>query len=174
MSYGLRKASAVGIAISFAVVAFVGLAYAGGLRGSYGDGPSSAAQYTPPPRVTICHKAGSRYRTITIARSALPAHLRHGDTPGSCSARLNGVVSTAVALRTTAGRRVSTVRRGTYWIVVSDRSRSANFHLTGPRVNRRTSARFRGTLRWRVLLVRGTYRYRADVGAVGGGSFRVR
>jgi hypothetical protein len=77
-------------------------------------------------------------------------------------------------LRTTANRRVSTVRRGTYWIVVSDRSRSANFHLTGPRVNRRTTARFRGTLRWRVLLVRGTYRYRADVGAVGGGSFRVR
>jgi hypothetical protein len=175
MSYGLRKASAAAIAISFAVVAFVGLAYAGGLPGAYGNGPSSAAQYGPPPaRVTICHKAGSRYRTITIARSALAAHLRHGDTTGSCSARLNGLVSTTVALRTTSGRRVSTIRRGTYWIVVSDRSRSANFHLTGPRVNRRTTARFRGTLRWRVLLVRGTYRYRADAGAVGGGTFRVR
>ena len=173
MPHGVKKLSSVALATTFAVAAFVGLAYAGGLPGAYGNGPSSVAQY-PPPRVTVCHKAGSRYRTITIARSALAAHLRHGDTTGSCSARLNGVVSTTVALRNTAGRRVSTLRRGTYWVVVNDRSRSANFHLSGPRVNRRTTARFRGTLRWRVLLVRGTYRYRADVGAVGGGRFRVR
>jgi hypothetical protein len=175
VSSGFRKAPAVALATALAVAAFVGLAYAGGVAGAHTDGPSSAAQYGPPPaRVTVCHRTGSRYRTITIARSALRAHLRHGDTPGSCSARLNGVASTSVSLRTTAGRRVRTLRRGSYWIVVSDRSRSANFHLTGPRVNRRTTARFRGTARWRVLLVRGTYRYRADVGAVGGGTFRVR
>jgi hypothetical protein len=174
MSSGFRKAPAVALASALAVAAFVGLAYAGGVRGASSAGPSSAAQYDPPARVTICHRTGSRYRTITIARSALAAHIRHGDTTGSCSSRLNGVVSTSVALRTTTGRRVSTIRRGTYWIVVSDRSRSANFHLTGPRVNRRTGARFRGTARWRVLLVRGTYRYRADFGAVGGGRFRVR
>src|SRR5688572_15594867 len=110
MSFGLRKASAIGTAVSLGIVAFVGLAYAGGLPEAYSHGPSSAAQYGPPPRVTICHKAGSRYRTITIARSALAAHLRHGDTTGSCSSRLNGVVSTTVALRTTTGRRVSTLR----------------------------------------------------------------
>ena len=175
MPSGFGKAPAVALATALAVAAFVGLAYAGGVSGASSNGPSSAAQYGPPPaRVTICHKAGSRYQTITIARSALRAHLRHGDTPGSCSARLNGVVSTSAALRTTAGRRVRTIRRGAYWIVVSDRSRRANFHLTGRRVDRRTTTRFRGTVRWRVLLVRGTYRYRADVGAVGGGTFRVR
>ena len=173
MSQQARKAGAFALAAALVVAALVGLAYAGGVAGAASAGPASADQY-PPARVTICHRTGSRYRTITVARSALAAHIRHGDTTGSCSSRLNGSVSTSVALRTTAGRRVRTLRRGTFWIVVSDRSRSANFHLTGPRVNRRTSARFRGTLRWRVLLVRGTYRYRADVGAVGGGTFRVR
>lgn len=33
-------------------------------------------------KVTICHKG----KTITISRSALPAHLRHGDTVGACPA----------------------------------------------------------------------------------------
>jgi hypothetical protein len=31
-------------------------------------------------KVTICHKGHS----ITISRKALPAHLAHGDTIGSC------------------------------------------------------------------------------------------
>jgi hypothetical protein len=44
----------------------------------------------PPPddqndRVTICHKPNSRNpHTITISRSALQAHLDHGDTIGPC------------------------------------------------------------------------------------------
>jgi hypothetical protein len=173
MSQQARKAGAFGLATALLVAGLVALAYAGGIARATSAGPAATAQYGPS-RVTICHKAGARYRTITIARSALRAHLRHGDTTGSCSSRLNGTVSTSVALRTTTGRRVSTLRRGTFWVVVSDRSRSANFHLSGPRVNRRTGARFRGTVRWRVLLVRGVYRYRADVGAVGGGRFRVR
>jgi hypothetical protein len=173
MSLQARQAGAFGLATALVAAVLFGLAYAGGVAGATSAGPASADQYGPA-RVTICHKSGSRYRTITVARSALAAHIRHGDTTGSCSSRLNGIVSTGVALRTTTGRRVRTIRRGTFWVVVSDRSRSANFHLTGPRVNRRTTARFRGTVRWRVLLVRGVYRYRADVGAVGGGTFRVR
>jgi hypothetical protein len=45
----------------------------------------------PPPdddggeKVTICHKAGSKNaHTITISKSALQAHLNHGDTLGPC------------------------------------------------------------------------------------------
>jgi hypothetical protein len=37
-------------------------------------------------KVTICHGTGSgKSVTISISRSALPAHLRHGDTIGACS-----------------------------------------------------------------------------------------
>ena len=171
-----KKAGVVGLAVSSAVAAFIGLAYVGGVGGATSSGPASVQQYGGG-RVIVCHRTGSRrnpFRTISISRNALPAHLRHGDTPGPCSTRLNGSVSRSVVLATTAGRRVRALRRGSYWVVVSDASRAANFHLTGPRVNRRTSVRFRGTVRWRVRFVRGTYRYRADVGARGGGSFRVR
>jgi hypothetical protein len=41
---------------------------------------TAAADQYQPHKVTICHKG----HTITIARSALPAHLRHGDTIGPC------------------------------------------------------------------------------------------
>ncbi len=44
----------------------------------------SSDQYHPD-KVTICHTTGSGSVTITIARSALPAHLAHGDTIGPCT-----------------------------------------------------------------------------------------
>jgi hypothetical protein len=48
--------------------------------------PSSAAyQYGPYGKVTICHRADDKKTvTITISQSALPAHLKHGDTIGPC------------------------------------------------------------------------------------------
>jgi len=44
----------------------------------------------PPPtgdKVTICHKPLKKKggNTITVSRSALPAHLGHGDYIGACS-----------------------------------------------------------------------------------------
>jgi hypothetical protein len=55
--------------------------------------PEPAITPTPPPppppdeggKVTICHKPnGKNPHTITISRSALPAHQAHGDTIGPC------------------------------------------------------------------------------------------
>lgn len=43
---------------------------------------TAAQDQYQPKKVTICHKG----HTITISRSALPAHLRHGDTIGPCPA----------------------------------------------------------------------------------------
>ena len=43
-----------------------------------------------PEKVTICHRTGSGHNvTITISRSALPAHLAHGDTIGPCAGNEN-------------------------------------------------------------------------------------
>ena len=41
---------------------------------------SAAQDQYKPQKVTICHKG----HTITVSQSALPAHLRHGDTVGPC------------------------------------------------------------------------------------------
>jgi hypothetical protein len=68
----------------------------------------------------------------------------------------------AVTLTTSAGRRVKTLREGTYVVIVRDRSRTRGFHLvgTGPtQVRRSSGANFVGTVRWRLHLVSGLYRY---------------
>jgi hypothetical protein len=47
-------------------------------------------------------------------------------------------------------------------ITVTDRSRTANFHLTGPGVNKKTGVAFRGRVTWNVTLRPGIYSYRSD------------
>lgn len=79
-----------------------------------------------------------------------------------------------ISLRTRSGRRVTRVRRGRYRIVVRDRSSMHNFHLRGPRINKKTSVAFRGTRTWTVTLRAGRYRYVCDPHAARmRGSFRV-
>jgi hypothetical protein len=56
------------------------------------QGAGTSCGDTPPPcaggdKVTICHRPPGNpenARTITVSRSALPAHLAHGDTLGPC------------------------------------------------------------------------------------------
>ena len=67
-------------------------------------------------------------------------------------------VSAAGTVRLSA----SSVRRGPYRIVVSDRSQAANFHLRGKGANTRTGLKYRGTKALRVRLSHGTYRYGSD------------
>ena len=56
----------------------------------------------------------------------------------------------------------ATVRSGKARIIVTDRSKTANFHLVGKGVNKRTGLKFRGSARWSVRLAHGTYRYGTD------------
>ena len=47
-------------------------------------------------------------------------------------------------------------------ITVNDRSKTDNFHLTGPGVNRKTGVKTRGKASWTVTLQPGVYTYRSD------------
>ena len=57
------------------------------------------------------------------------------------------------------GRRVTRLRAGKYTFVVSDTSKTQNFRLVGPGVNRRTSVRGTGRSTWTLTLKRGVYTY---------------
>jgi plastocyanin len=57
---------------------------------------------------------------------------------------------------------VSSLKAGTYKIVVSDKSSIHNFHLTGPGVNKTTSVGATGSKTWTVKLKKGTYKYVCD------------
>lgn len=63
---------------------------------------------------------------------------------------------------------------GTYLLTVRDRSKTDNFHLTGPGVNRKTGVAFRGRVTWKVVFAAGkVYRYRSDAHRRLGGGVRI-
>jgi hypothetical protein len=67
-------------ALVFAALASVGAAV------SPSSAPAASQQYAK--KVTICHFTRSKknpFRTIRVSRSAVKAHLRHGDALGPCS-----------------------------------------------------------------------------------------
>ena len=59
------------------------------------------------------------------------------------------------------------VTAGSYRVTVSDRSRTRNFHVVGPGLNRRTGKTFTGSVTWRVQLAPGTYRFGSDPSLTG-------
>ena len=56
----------------------------------------------------------------------------------------------------------TTVKPGTYTIVIHDKSNIHNFHLFGNGVNKRTSVAAIGTTSWTVKLTKGIYRFQCD------------
>jgi len=139
-----------------------------------GSGVSTAASGLPdraswqqygPQKVQVCHRTTSRarpYATLTIARVVLASYLRRGATVGPC---VYGSVAAGggVSLRTWSGRPIATLEaQRLYSIVIKDSSRADNFHLRGPGIDRRTGQAYRGTVRWKVSLRPGRYRYRSD------------
>lgn len=59
-------------------------------------------------------------------------------------------------------------------IVVNDRSKTDNFHLSGPGVNRKTGVKTRGKVTWNLTLAPGTYTYKSDKTKKLRGTFTVR
>jgi plastocyanin len=80
-----------------------------------------------------------------------------------------------ITLKTTAGKKVATLKPGAYAIEVTDKASVHNFHLRGPGVNRMTSVAGTGKTTFRVTLKKGTYRYICDPHSTSlKGSFTVR
>jgi plastocyanin len=69
-----------------------------------------------------------------------------------------------IALKTTAGKTVKSMKTGTYTLVVRDRSRIHNAHVIAPGFNRATKPlAYTGTQTWKVKLARtGTFRFQCD------------
>ena len=75
-----RKRSRIAAAAAMAVCLLTALAALGGV--GVAQSAISSAQGAYGKKVTVCHKGK---KTISIAKSAWPAHQRHGDTLGTCS-----------------------------------------------------------------------------------------
>ena len=93
----------------------------------------------------------------TTPKPTPTAHLTAHVGPGA-SIGVSGTASAA------PGRTIVTVR---------DASKSDNFHLVGPGVNKATGVGFRGTVKWTITLKAGKYTFRSDRHRALHGSFRV-
>ncbi|HEU5213546.1 MAG TPA: hypothetical protein VFU10_12310 [Gaiellaceae bacterium] len=62
----------------------------------------------------------------------------------------------------TATMSVNRTAAGSYRITVHDTSKTRNFHLVGPGVNRHTTKAFKGTVTWTLDLSAGTYKFGSD------------
>jgi len=82
-----QSTRAVRVTAAVAIGAGVVLAFAALGAPGLAQTSSSAAQYQYG-KTTLCHHAGPHGKrvTITVGDSAVPAHLRHGDTIGACPA----------------------------------------------------------------------------------------
>jgi hypothetical protein len=89
--------------------------------------------------------------------------------------KLNGTVGPGktISLKTSAGAKAKVLTAGTYKITIKDKTKADNFHLTGPKVNKKTGVRSRGTVSWNVTLFVGKYQYRSDAHKKVAGSFAV-
>src|SRR5438132_9994873 len=67
-----------------------------------------------------------------------------------------------VGPRRTISLKPKTVVAGAVALTVNDRTRTDNFHLTGPGVNKKTGVAFRGRVVWNLTLEPGVYNYRSD------------
>lgn len=112
---------------------------------------------------------------FTVGNAQLPPPLAPPAANPAPQTRLVATVGPGFSISLTLnGKRVTSLKAGTYTIVVRDRSKSHDFHLLGPGVNKRTSVAGTSTATWKVRLRKGTYRYVCDPHATRmKGSFRV-
>jgi hypothetical protein len=82
--------------------------------------------------------------------------------PPPSPTKLNGKVTARTISLKTAGSKVRSVVAGTYKVVVSDTTKTQNFHLTGPGLNRKTGVKARKTVTWTLALSPGKHTYRSD------------
>ena len=67
-----------------------------------------------------------------------------------------------ISLKSASGAAVKTLKAGAYKISVRDASKSDNFHLVGPGVNKKTGVKFRGAVTWSLKLKAGKHTFRSD------------
>src|SRR5918911_3114956 len=106
-------------------------------------------------------------RTMSRIRFALLAALIGAlvivASASAAPVKLSAVVGPSFNITLKKGTtKVKKLKHGKYLIVVADKSNIHNFHLTGPGINKKTGVGFKGIVKWKLTLKKGTYRYVCD------------
>jgi len=101
-------------------------------------------------------------RITTFAAILAAAAVAAGGASAATPTLKGSVTNSFKITLTKSGKKVKSLKAGTYKIVVSDPTSAHNFHLTGPGVNKATSVAGTKTVTWKVRLKKGTYKYVCD------------
>jgi plastocyanin len=118
----------------------------------------------------------TRFRTLILLAAVVTGALALSAPSQAAVPKLTGTVGPGFTISLKRlGKKVTSVKAGTYSITVADRSNIHNFHLIGPGVNKEiTQIGFVGTKTIVVKLRKGTYRFICDPHlTVMKGSFKV-
>ena len=110
----------------------------------------------------------SRWRVLSSQQAP-------GGVPAKDNFALNGEVYATgfkIEMENAAGRKLRSIRAGTYRIKIEDEATIHNFRLRGPGINRATSVPRRSEQIWTVKLRKGTYRFDPHAATMRG-TFRV-
>jgi NitT/TauT family transport system substrate-binding protein len=125
--------------------------------------PALPANVRLPIWTTIVDRAQllqlARYAKKYGAISSLPNFTQLVPSAIEGGKTLQGTVGDKFITLRQDGRLVSTLKAGKYTVVVSDTSKTQNFQLVGPGVNRKTGVPGTGRATWSVTLKKGVYRY---------------
>ena len=118
----------------------------------------------------------SATRAGLVAGIVAAAFAATGNGSAATAKTVNGTVGPGFTIGLTMqGKKVSTLKAGTYRFIISDRSNIHDFHLSGPGLDRvLTSVDYTGTKSFVFRLKRGSYRFMCDPhAAIMHGRFRV-
>jgi hypothetical protein len=121
--------------------------------------------------------------TYTFVCDAHPTLMKGSFTAGNVpppppppppAGKLSGRVTSKAISLTSGGSKVRSLTAKKYKITVSDTSKTQNFHLSGPGLNRKTGVAAKAKATWTVTLKPGKYTYRSDKSRKLRGSFTVK
>jgi plastocyanin len=103
----------------------------------------------------------NRIRFAVAAIAAVSALVVAG--PAAAATKLVGTVGPGFTITLTmGGKKVTSLKAGTYTVTIRDKSNFHNFHLRGAGLNKTTSVTFVGTKTWTLSLKKGKYTYVCD------------
>jgi plastocyanin len=104
--------------------------------------------------------------TTIVSAALLVAATAAAGAPAQDNFQLKGEVYPnglyKIEMENKAGKKLRTVKAGTYRIKIEDKASIHNFRLRGPGVNRATSVPRRAETIWTVRLRKGTYTFLCD------------
>ncbi len=112
----------------------------------------------------LCDAHPTLMKGTFVVGNAPPPTTTTTPKPPPAPGKLVGTVGpgSSISLKKSSGAAAKTLPAKKYILSVRDLSKTQNFHLIGPSVNKSTGVGFTGRVSWTITLRKGTYRFQSE------------